>query len=71
MEELVQIQLTTAKIAHNFRRAIEEGTFVIAELTGAGKPMHTERRQNENLIGLQRIEFVINAHILAAMKMNI
>ena len=71
LEKLIEIQLAAAQVFQDFRSQIQESALVVFHLPGAGKPMHAEGRKNIHLIGFEQIQFVIDAHILPAMKMNI
>ena len=69
-EKVLRINLAAAQRAQDFRRQIEVSAFVILHLFGAGKPVHTERRKDEQLIWIERIEAVINAHVFPTANMN-
>ena len=70
-EKVLRIDLPTAQPAHDFRREIQIGALIVFHLAGAGEPVHTERRQYEQLIGEKGIQTVFHPHELSAAQVNI
>ena len=70
-EKVFRIDLAAAQHPQHFRREIQIGPLVVPHLSGAGKPVHAEGRENEQLIGLELKQAVFDAHEFAAADVEI